>query len=92
MITYNHELPDLQRHSLLPGYETRNAYRIVVGEVLENVHPLGRPRRWEDNIKMDILERGGEVNRTSSGSYQCRDLISKIYAWSVSRSDAKQLK
>jgi hypothetical protein len=32
---------------------TRNAYRILVGE------PEGRPRRrWVDNIKTDLRERG----------------------------------
>jgi hypothetical protein len=36
----------------------RNAYRILVGEP-EGKRPLGRPRRrWEDNIKMDLIEIG----------------------------------
>jgi hypothetical protein len=36
--------------------ETRNAYRILVGES-EGKRPLGRPRRrWVDNIKMDLRE------------------------------------
>jgi len=34
-------------------------YRILVGKP-ERKRPLGRHRcRWEDNIKMDIQERGG---------------------------------
>ena len=34
----------------------RGVYRILVGK-LEGKRPLGRPRcRWEDNIKMDLLE------------------------------------
>jgi hypothetical protein len=38
--------------------EKRNAYRILVGKP-EGKRPLGRPRhRWEDNIKMDIVEVG----------------------------------
>jgi hypothetical protein len=38
--------------------EKRNAYRILVGKP-EGKRPLGRPtRRWADNIKMDIRERG----------------------------------
>jgi hypothetical protein len=38
--------------------EKRNAYRILVGN-LEGKRPLGRPRRrWVDNIKMDLRERG----------------------------------
>jgi hypothetical protein len=37
--------------------ETRNAYRLLVGEP-EEKRPLGRPRRrWADNIKMDLRER-----------------------------------
>jgi hypothetical protein len=36
--------------------ETRNAYRILVGEP-EGKRPLGRPRcRWVENIKMDLRE------------------------------------
>jgi hypothetical protein len=36
----------------------RNAYRILV-ENPEVKRPLGRPRRrWVDNIKMDLRERG----------------------------------
>jgi hypothetical protein len=38
--------------------ETRNAYRILVGQP-EGRRPLGRPRRrWVDNIKMDLGEIG----------------------------------
>jgi hypothetical protein len=36
----------------------RNLYRVLVGKH-EGKRPLGRPRRrWEDNIKMDLRERG----------------------------------
>jgi hypothetical protein len=36
--------------------ESRGAYRALVGKP-EGKRPLGRPRRrWEDNIKMDLLE------------------------------------
>jgi hypothetical protein len=36
----------------------RGAYRVLVGR-LEEMRPLGRPRRrWEDNIKMDLQEVG----------------------------------
>jgi hypothetical protein len=35
--------------------ENRNAYRILEGK-LEGKRPLGRPRRrWEDNIRMDLI-------------------------------------
>jgi hypothetical protein len=38
--------------------EGRGVYRILVGRP-EGKRPLGRPRRrWEDNIKMDLRERG----------------------------------
>jgi hypothetical protein len=36
-------------------------YNILIGK-LEGKRPLGRPRRrWEDNITMDLTERGGKV-------------------------------
>jgi hypothetical protein len=39
--------------------ENRDVYRVLVGKP-EGKRPLGRPRRrWEDNIKMDLLEVGG---------------------------------
>ena len=38
--------------------QSRNAYRVLVGKP-ESERPLGRPRlRWEDNIKMDLIEVG----------------------------------
>ena len=38
--------------------EGRGVYRVLVGKP-EGKRPLGRPRgRWEDNIKMDLLEMG----------------------------------
>ena len=44
-------------HIALMG-ERRGAYRVLVGKP-EGRRPLGRPRRrWEDNIKMDLLEVG----------------------------------
>jgi hypothetical protein len=39
--------------------EERGVYRVLVGK-RDGKRPLGRPRRrWEDNIKMDLLEVGG---------------------------------
>jgi hypothetical protein len=36
----------------------KNAYKILVGKP-EMKRPLGRPRhRWEDNIRMDLMEIG----------------------------------
>jgi hypothetical protein len=38
--------------------KSRNAYRIFVGKP-EEKRPLGKPRRrWVDNIKMDLREKG----------------------------------
>jgi hypothetical protein len=38
--------------------EKRNVYRLLVGKP-EGKRPLGRPRRkWINNIKMDLLEKG----------------------------------
>jgi hypothetical protein len=48
--------------------ESRGAYRVLVGE-LEGRRPSGRPnRRWENNIKMDILEIGYAHGPDRSGS------------------------
>jgi hypothetical protein len=35
--------------------ERTGVYRILVGKP-EEMRPLGRPRRWEDNIKMDLQD------------------------------------
>jgi hypothetical protein len=35
----------------------RNAYRILVGEP-DGKRPQGRPRRWVDNIRMDLRKIG----------------------------------
>jgi hypothetical protein len=41
--------------------EKRNVYRLLIGKP-EGKRPLGRPRRrWIDNIKMDLLEKGVSV-------------------------------
>jgi transcription termination factor 2 len=38
--------------------EGRGVYRVLVGKS-EGKRPLGRPRRrWKDNIKMDLGEKG----------------------------------
>jgi hypothetical protein len=40
--------------------EDRGVHRVLVGKP-EGKRPLGRPRlRWEDNIKMDHQEIGGD--------------------------------
>ena len=41
--------------------EGRGVHRVLVGKP-EGKRPLGRPRHgWEDNIKMDLQEVGGDV-------------------------------
>jgi hypothetical protein len=42
--------------------ETRNAYRILVGKQLVK-RPLRRPRRQDDNIKVDLWVKGYDVGR-----------------------------
>ena len=40
--------------------EGRGVHRVLVGKP-EGRRPVGRPRRkWEDNIKMDLREVGGD--------------------------------
>jgi hypothetical protein len=57
-------------------WETRNAYRILVGKP-EGKRPLGRPRRrWMDNIKIDLRERGW-------GGMDCIDLAQDRDQWRV---------
>jgi hypothetical protein len=47
--------------------EGRNVYRVLVGK-LERKIPLERPRRrWEDGIKMDLMEIGWEGGVDLSG-------------------------
>ena len=43
--------------------DRRGLFRVLVGK-LEGKRPLGRPRRrWDDNIKMDLQDRGfGVIN------------------------------
>jgi hypothetical protein len=54
--------------------EKRNVCRLLVGKP-EGKRPLGRPRRrWIDNIKMDLLERGVNV-------VDWIDLAQDRYSW-----------
>jgi hypothetical protein len=47
--------------------ERRGVYRVLVGRP-EGKRPLGRPRRRrEDNIKMDLRDRWGELDSAGSG-------------------------
>ena len=52
----NHRLQQQYREECL---RRRGLQRVLVGKP-EGKRPLGRPRRrWEDNIKTDLLELGG---------------------------------
>jgi len=54
--------------------EGRGVYRVLVGKP-EGKRPLGRPRRrWEDNIKMDLLEVG-------CGVMDCIELAQDRDSW-----------
>jgi hypothetical protein len=61
--------------------EKRNVYRILVGKP-EGKRPLGRPRRrWMDNIKTDLLERGlSVVDRIglAQDRYRWRALVNSV--------------
>jgi hypothetical protein len=67
--------------------ERRGVYRVLVGKP-EGNRPFGRPRRkWEDNIKMDLLGVGcGGMDwielaqdrdrwRAPSGSIKCGEFL-----------------
>jgi len=48
--------------------EMRNAYNILVGKP-EGKRPLGRLKRtWEDNIRIDLINRVGRCGLGASGS------------------------
>jgi hypothetical protein len=61
--------------------ETRDAYRILMGEP-EGKRPLGRPRRrWVDDIKMDIREIGWDGMdwiELAQDRDQWRDLVNTV--------------
>jgi hypothetical protein len=56
--------------------EKRNAYRLLVGKP-EGKRPLGRPRRrWVDNIRMDLGDRG-----EPTGSIKCWETVALLHNW-----------
>jgi hypothetical protein len=61
--------------------EKRNAYRLLVGKP-EGERPLGRRRRrWIDNIKVDLLERGVSVMHwigLAQDRYRWRALVNSV--------------
>jgi hypothetical protein len=61
--------------------ERRGVYGVLVGKP-EGKRPLGRPRRrWEDNIKMDLRERGIDVAnwiRLAQDRVQWRAFLNRV--------------
>jgi hypothetical protein len=61
--------------------EKRKVYRLLVGKK-DGKRPLGRPRRrWRDNIKMDLLERGLSVVDwigLAQNGYRWRALVNSV--------------
>jgi hypothetical protein len=61
--------------------EERKVYKVLVGKP-EGKRPLGRPRRrWEDGIRMDIMEIGlGGVDwiRLAQDRDRWRDVVSAV--------------
>jgi hypothetical protein len=67
--------------------EKRNVYRLLVGKP-EGKRPPGRPRRrWMDNIKKDLLERGLSVVSwmgLAQDRYRWRALVNAVMNLRVS--------
>jgi hypothetical protein len=67
-------------HVALMG-EGRGVYRVLVGRT-EGKRPLGRPRRrWEDNIKMDVREKGidgANWIRLAQARFQWRAFVNTV--------------
>jgi len=60
--------------------EGRGVHKVVVGKP-ERKRPLGRPRhRWEDNIKMDLREVGGDGDwmELAQDRDRCRALVNTV--------------
>jgi hypothetical protein len=61
--------------------EKRNTYRLLVGKP-ERKRPEGRPiRRWIDNIKMDLLDIGLNVEDwigLAQDRYRWRAIVSSV--------------
>jgi hypothetical protein len=66
--------------------EGRGVYRVLVGRS-EGKRPLGRPRRrWEDNIKTDLMEiriDGANWIRLAQDRVQWRDFVNTVMSLSV---------
>jgi len=65
--------------------EGRGVHRVLVGKP-EGKKPLGRPRRrWEDNIKMDLQEVGGDEDcmELAQDRNRCRELVNTVMNFRV---------
>jgi hypothetical protein len=66
--------------------EGRGVHRVLVGKP-EGRRPLGRPRRrWEDNIKRDLLEVGGGCGdwmERAQNRVSWRELLSTVMNFGV---------
>ena len=63
--------------------EGRGVHKILVGKP-DGKRPLGRPkRRWEDNIKMDLEEVGGDWMGLAQDMDRWRALVSTVMNFRV---------
>jgi hypothetical protein len=66
--------------------EGRGVHRVLVGKP-EGTRPLGRPRRrWEDNIKRDLQEVGGDCGNwleRAQDRDRWRTLVNKVMKFRV---------
>ena len=65
--------------------EGRGVHRVLVGKP-ERKRPLGRPRRrWEDSIKMDLREVGGDGDwmELAQDRDRWRALVNKVMNFRV---------
>jgi hypothetical protein len=58
--------------------EERKVYKVLLVKP-EGKRPLGRPRRrWEDGIRMDLREIGGDWIRLVQDRDRCRAFVSGV--------------
>ena len=63
--------------------EGRGVQRVLVGKP-EGKRPLGRPRRrWEDNIKMELREVGGDWLELAQDRDRWRALVNTVMNFRV---------
>jgi hypothetical protein len=63
--------------------EGRGVHRVLVGKP-EGKRSLGRPRRrWEDNIKKDLQEVGGDWMERAQDRDRWRALVSRVMNFRV---------